>query len=581
MGHSKPEYCPKCGNVTAGVFQPSDVRKLLTSAAKKGGMKAVLGLAAGIGFPVGGNIGGFIAGAAIDFIYGDDINKFVDKVADWFEDEKKYAFKCPNCGEVWTRVWGEKDAETSFSVTRPSEAATDKEETKFYKVLDEVLANSDQITTIDQLKEVRNRLIGEANNAFVFSSKVVASEYMAVAVTLVIEYIINHYRDLVNEEDDELSDLVNRAYTYIQKCLEVLPDDPEYLLLHDAILSLKSRTVETQLELGEGVPYIEENFENSIFRYEYLRGLYEKSRYLAVLDLVYQVRKKDDEGTEANLWELLLTFTNLQAKIDANLNLYWIVLEAETNDDKLGIEAENYLLTGYSLLDFDTALEDENESWLELAEQYAEALVYGQYQSRRQDFKEGFAILKHISDLEFDCLAKELANISLGEIYEEGKLKVKDLSKALIHYKRVGYEYGIKRLMSSGVSGTTTTVASSTSISTSSSIGTSYSYSLNNEEQEYFDECKVCFENGEISKGERRLLEKLRLKLKISETRAVELEDLAHEPQLTESEKEYLDEYRECLAEESSISTGERRLLNRLRVKLGISEERASEIEKM
>ena len=52
-------------------------------------------------------------------------------------------------------------------------------------------------------------------------------------------------------------------------------------------------------------------------------------------------------------------------------------------------------------------------------------------------------------------------------------------------------------------------------------------------------------------------------------------------PQLTDAEKEYLDEYKACLEEDSEITAKERRLLNRIRESLGISEERANEIEKL
>ena len=102
------------------------------------------------------------------------------------------------------------------------------------------------------------------------------------------------------------------------------------------------------------------------------------------------------------------------------------------------------------------------------------------------------------------------------------------------------------------------------------------------EEEEYMDEVKACMEeDGEISKGERRLLEKLRIKRGISQKRAAELEASLSNPTLTDAEQEYLDEYRECLDEDGEISAGERRLLNRLRSKLGISEARASELEQI
>lgn len=99
-------------------------------------------------------------------------------------------------------------------------------------------------------------------------------------------------------------------------------------------------------------------------------------------------------------------------------------------------------------------------------------------------------------------------------------------------------------------------------------------------EQEYIDELKVCMEEStEISTRERRLLNRFREQLGISEKRAVELEESIMKPKLTEEEQEYLKEYKLCLEEGNEISSRERRLLDRLRDKLGISLERANELE--
>lgn len=101
------------------------------------------------------------------------------------------------------------------------------------------------------------------------------------------------------------------------------------------------------------------------------------------------------------------------------------------------------------------------------------------------------------------------------------------------------------------------------------------------EEQEYIKEIKACFEeDGNISPKERRLLERFREKLGISAERAKVLEESLVAPQLTDEEKEYLDEYKACIEEDGEISPKERRLLNRIRESLGISEERANELEK-
>lgn len=62
-------------------------------------------------------------------------------------------------------------------------------------------------------------------------------------------------------------------------------------------------------------------------------------------------------------------------------------------------------------------------------------------------------------------------------------------------------------------------------------------------------------------------------------------ETLEKSSSLTESiatdEQIYLDEYKACIEEDGEISPKERRLLNRIRESLGISEERANEIEKL
>ena len=107
------------------------------------------------------------------------------------------------------------------------------------------------------------------------------------------------------------------------------------------------------------------------------------------------------------------------------------------------------------------------------------------------------------------------------------------------------------------------------------------SQSLTEEEVEYLTELKACLEeDGEISSKERRLLNRLRERLGITEERAEELENSLLRPELTEEEKEYLDEYKACI-EEGELSPKEIRLLNRLRMSLGISEERAKELETM
>lgn len=103
---------------------------------------------------------------------------------------------------------------------------------------------------------------------------------------------------------------------------------------------------------------------------------------------------------------------------------------------------------------------------------------------------------------------------------------------------------------------------------------------ITDSEQEYLDMVKECMEDGEIGVRERKLLNKIRVKNGISEERAKELETTLIAQQLTDDEKEYLEAFRDA-CEDGIVSDKQRRLLEKLRVMYGISEERAQELEKM
>ena len=99
-------------------------------------------------------------------------------------------------------------------------------------------------------------------------------------------------------------------------------------------------------------------------------------------------------------------------------------------------------------------------------------------------------------------------------------------------------------------------------------------------EKEYMEDLQHCLEEGsEVSEKERRMLNRLRDRLGISEARAMEIENSLLVPPFDENEMEYVEELKHCFEEDSEVSEKEKRMLSRLRDKLGISEERAGEIE--
>lgn len=103
--------------------------------------------------------------------------------------------------------------------------------------------------------------------------------------------------------------------------------------------------------------------------------------------------------------------------------------------------------------------------------------------------------------------------------------------------------------------------------------------SLSSEEEKYKEEVLFCLEDGgSISDDDRKYLDRKRNKFGISPERAAEIESMC-KPQLTEEEQEYLETFRE-MTSDGEISDRMRRLLDRERESLGISRDRAAEIER-
>ena len=109
-------------------------------------------------------------------------------------------------------------------------------------------------------------------------------------------------------------------------------------------------------------------------------------------------------------------------------------------------------------------------------------------------------------------------------------------------------------------------------------INAVFSFSPN--EQKYIEEIKFMLEDdGVIDDKERRILNNMLDVLNISHERARQLEVIVlNKGDLTKEEKEYLVKAKSFISD-GAISDRERRMLNRLANLLGISEQRAVELE--
>lgn len=115
------------------------------------------------------------------------------------------------------------------------------------------------------------------------------------------------------------------------------------------------------------------------------------------------------------------------------------------------------------------------------------------------------------------------------------------------------------------------------------SIDQSLNSELSEDEIAYKEEVEFCLEDAsEIDAHSRKFLERKRQKLGLSETRAQEIEDMvkASLVSFTDEEKEYMEALDDVI-EDGVIPDNVRRLLERERKSLGISEECAKELEEI
>lgn len=106
-------------------------------------------------------------------------------------------------------------------------------------------------------------------------------------------------------------------------------------------------------------------------------------------------------------------------------------------------------------------------------------------------------------------------------------------------------------------------------------------HSLEEAKTKYLEEIRFCLnDDGEIDEKERKMLDQIRIKLGIDESIAKELEMTAQISQYTMEEQKYCDTVREYLAD-GMLTDKDLRLLARLADNLDISEKKADELRKL
>ena len=619
------------------------VKSLVNGAASVGatGTGAAIGSAIlpGIGTIIGG-AAGFIASS----MFHTAVNEGIDKVADGTEEllaELEYEFTCPKCGRYWKR----KDSSTNISEptripyeTSSTSYSNNGERYAILELVKECASNKSlnegcsvsfvginasklsnklqkqygikvydwQITSCKTIKE----LISLIENKIEFSPSTPTINTKQELFNNEFHYYLDNVDGII-ETKEKVKNYVNKVGSLLSGCDITVKSEfhflqaiccLDYSLLHEddiTLLSLGKSYIDKANGLLDDGEYklvnlmfeslsvnqyaqdlvqVQQNFkwkcpkikmlENTLFKNEYLEELYEKTRFYSLIDSASALENREDFKGAAKCLEMMTELSDMGYKIcgyELLMDYYYFGRKGLGEYKELGFM---FAQKGYELADFSNDFNPEvsyQARWLRCLERIAYAYLEGE--GTTQDYKKAF---------EYTTKAANLGGMysayNLGEIYELGRGVAVDKVLALEWYEKAlalgfdGAKERIKQLKSNSIS-----IPKQTS-----------NISLSEDEQEYLDEVKMCLEeDNEISPKERRLLDRLRVKLNISEERAKELEDSLNTPQLTKEEQEYLEEYNLCLEEDGEISPKERRLLDRLRDKLCISVERAEELEKI
>lgn len=637
------EQCPQCGNWVEGKLKASFTRKIATGIVKKGGFKAVgaaIGsIIPGAGTITGFGIGVALDAVAGDTV-NKYVNEAADEIFDnqeyeftcpgcgykWTNnDNYQYSISTNDSTsgstfdiiksiiidklgvkayEVipYAKLKSDLDAdeldivelvieiETAFNITisdeywdkfetvndivgfvesligtnhSDEEDNSSKEQALFEQWWNYYLKNeSDIIGTPEKLYSFINELRESINQV---ENTIIQSQ---------LYYILSLACLFYTKENDDDKQFVIIGDDAIQRAVVFINDDDEYLLIQLIYKTLRlkhnsNNIVAKQNELSNVTPDIQ-NMTNSYLKPEYWKNVYEDIRHDSLLETCIALEGKEDYKTAIDVWLMMAESSNQFSKKVSNYYLYTYYYlgknGVEEDEDKAFYYAKNVC----DLFKLTESYNDDDvwhNRWRECLSVVGETYLYGINDTDKgKDYRLAFEYLLKASDF-----GDAPAMSDLALMYEEGKGVKKDLDMALYWYEKSadkGWEDAIAKVKQ-------------LKYRSDSSIEEIIRFEkLSPNEQEYLEEVKMCLEeDNEISPRERRLLDRLRTKLNISEERAKELEESLKTPQLTEEEQEYLEEYKLCLEENGEVSSKERRLLDRLRDKLGISVERAKELE--
>lgn len=437
-----------------------------------------------------------------------------------------YEFHCPNCNYSWKShgVGGfNQIAQPNNINTSVPDNSTDQESQYFIDEFNRFFEAEDSILeSKEMLNDYLNNIEGVIRDNL--SNDVVKSEFRFLQAFACSEYL--YY---VNCDDRDYSKYGEQV---IDSAMQYYYDDEYYvlkLIFQSYNLPFDSYNIlSTQANYDKQCPDIS-SLQNTLIKTEYLQQIYNYSRFISLFSTVLKLDEKSSYKQALDGLELMLKLDTPLSVITAASHLYFCHC------------IENSYKSFWN--------EEKAFYYAKFGADYAMSFMKSNYNTEDRICKEWMTLLEETA-----------------RRYKEGKGVRTNYDEAERYYL-MGAGYGsenCKKNLKELFNHSLTTGKSDQDVSRN--------------EVAYVEELKECMTNGIISERERRLLEKLRAKLGISEERAKELEAYL-KSNAVNSEREYLEEYKACLSDDGDISPKERRLLDKLRIKFGISEDRAKELE--
>lgn len=548
-----------------GEIQRSNFSKSIRNVIKKGGMKAAL-TAAGSVVPGFGNIAGFAVGTAVDVLYGDKINQVVDETADSFIEDNVYEFNCPKCHHVWQEnielnKQSLLDESSSFTETRSYNSLFNKNWDYFCNNIDEISHSRKVLSTFVEVLD--NDIDG---------SSVESPQLLYLKAAAILLYIMEEFDDEWSIKGKESTEKAISAYKKF-----ISNDVPEEYEAVKAIFSIYGEDLSGDFAFGKVTTEykrIIKPIHTEYLNAEYLSSCLDEVYYMNLVLLSEKAIEIGDFHRVFKLSKTILKIGTDQAKLYALAVLSWLYDDKEakfSHDPKLSLSYANEFLNIVEGI----KTKDKNHIFntFELTHiKRCLGLCAIDCASSESDY---FNPQKAINYANWGKdLGDPFCTYLLGGFYENGLNDGRcDNEKAKNYYKialKMGYKSAsddLQRLETNEKKKSYPTGGTATEI-------------LSEKEKNYFESIKEFLEDDEsISPRERKILDRLRMSLGISETRASEIESMLT-TKITNEEQEYLDMFREY-AGEGGLSEKYRRRLNLFASALGLSNERIQILEKM